>query len=199
MDAGNSNKEKVFFNQLRKNNISPDEIKLIVITHVHFDHAGGLRAIKNICKCPVAVHEREVGLLRKGKTIMPPGTNLWGKIVSYLGKKIVGIGFLKFNAVEPEIVVSQEMFLGAFGINGSIVPTPGHTKGSMSVVLQTGEAFVGDLAVNFIGSVFPPFAEDIPELMISWSKIVGLGAHTVLPSHGRPFGVNLLKKGRLQR
>lgn len=194
VDAGNSNKEKVFLSRLRKHNISPDSIKLIVITHVHFDHVGSLSAIKNICKCPVAVHQREAQLLREGKVIMPPGTNLWGKTVSYIGERIAGIGFLKFNSVEPDIVVSREMFLGEFGVNGSIIPTPGHTYGSMSVVLPTGEAFVGDLAVNFIGSVFPPFAENVQEVMISWRRIFSLGANTIFPSHGPPFSVNLLKK-----
>lgn len=106
VDAGNSNKEKVFLNHLKKHNITPDRIKLIVVTHVHFDHVGGLASIKNICKCPVAVHEREAELLREGKVVMPPGTNLWGKAVSYIGKKIAENGFFKFNAVEPEIVVS---------------------------------------------------------------------------------------------
>lgn len=86
------------------------------------------------------------------------------------------------------------MFLEEFGVNGSIVPTPGHTKGSMSIVLPTGEAFVGDLAVNFIGSVFPPFAENVQDVMISWRKLVNLGANTIFPSHGPPFNVNLLKE-----
>lgn len=62
----------------------------------------------------------------------------------------------------------------------------------MSVVLPTGEAFVGDLAVNFVGSVFPPFAENVPELMISWRKLVNSGVKTVFPSHGLPFNASLL-------
>lgn len=197
VDAGNANREKAFLHHLRKNSISPDQIKLIVVTHVHFDHVGSLGAIKNICRCPVAVHENEVGLIKKGKTVIPPGVNLLGKTVSYLGKKATENGFLKFDAVDPDIVVTKERSLEEFGVKGSIVPTPGHTAGSMSVVLSTGEAFVGDLAVNFFGCVVPPFAESFRELVASWRMIASLGAKTIFPGHGPPFCVSLLedKKG----
>lgn len=199
VDAGNANRESVLFDFLRKQKISPGEIKLIVITHVHFDHVGSLGAIKNSCKCPVAVHKREANLLREGRFIMPPGTNPWGKAVSFIGKRIAWSGFFKYNAVEPDIEVSEETDLGEFGVSGSIVPTPGHTEGSMSVVLPTAEALVGDLAVYLMGSVFPPFAENVPELMASWGKIARLGANTIFPGHGPPFSVNLLKKRQESR
>lgn len=194
VDAGNANKENVFLNYLNKYNILPGQIRLIIITHVHFDHVGSLGAIKNICKCPVAVHIEEANLLQEGITVMPPGTNPLGKTVSFLGKHMVRGGFFKYVGVKPDIVLSGQMQLGEFGTNGFIVPTPGHTKGSLSVVLPTGEAFVGDLAVNLMGSVFPPFAENVPELIQSWRKLAKLGVNTICPSHGNPFGVNLLKQ-----
>ena len=107
---------------------------------------------------------------------------------------MTGVQTVLFRSVKPDIVVSQEMPLGEFGVDGFIVPTPGHTEGSISVVLPTGEAFVGDLAVNFIGSVFPPFAENTQVLLKSWRKLVGQGVKTIHPSHGRPFNVDLLIK-----
>lgn len=93
-------------------------------------------------------------------------------------------------------MVAEEMQLGVFGVNGFILSTPGHTEGSLSVVLQTGEAFVGDLAVNFMGSVTTPFAVDTTELFLSWRKIVKLGVNNIYPRHGRPFGVSLLKDNK---
>lgn len=193
IDAGNKNKERVFLDHLKKCSISPGEIRLIVVTHVHFDHVGSLGALKNICNCPVAVHEKESKLLREGRFIFPPGTNLFGKTVSFLGSKIAGAGLFKYEAVNPDIAVSQETPLQEFGVNGFIVPTPGHTEGSISVVLPTGEAFVGDLAVNFIGSVFPPFAHNVRELLASWRMLAEMGANTICPGHGPPFNINLLK------
>ena len=194
VDAGNAHREKVFFDYLKKRSITPDQIKLIVITHVHYDHVGSLSVIKNTCQCPAAVHAREARLLREGKFIMPPGTNLLGKTIYSIGKRAARTGFFKYSPVEPEIEITQEMSLTEFGVDGLILPTPGHTEGSVSIVLPTGEAFVGDLAVNFMGSVFPPFAENAPEIMMSWRKLARLGINTIFPSHGPPFGINLLKK-----
>jgi len=43
--------------------------------------------------------------------------------------------------------------LHEFGIPGSIIHTPGHSPGSVSVLLETGEAFVGDLAMIIVGII----------------------------------------------
>ncbi|HBV95761.1 MAG: hypothetical protein JL50_10745 [Peptococcaceae bacterium BICA1-7] len=193
VDAGNANREGVLFDYLKKKGISPGQIKLIVITHAHYDHVGSLSAIKKVCQCPAAVHAKEATLLREGKFIMPPGTSLLGKTISSIGKRAAWTGFFKYSPVDPEIEITQEMSLTQFGIDGLILPTPGHTEGSVSVVLPTGEAFVGDLAVNFMGSVFPPFAENPREIMMSWRKLARLGVNTIFPSHGPPFGINLIK------
>jgi hydroxyacylglutathione hydrolase len=56
----------------------------------------------------------------------------------------------EFDEVEPEILVDEEMDLLEFGVNGRIVHTPGHTSGSISLLLDSGEAFVGDLAINWM-------------------------------------------------
>lgn len=193
VDAGNANREGIFFDYLNKRGISPGQIKLAVITHAHYDHVGSLSAIKKICRCPAAVHQREARLLREGRFIMPPGTNLLGKTISSIGKRAAWTGLFKYSPVDPEIEIIQEMSLDQYGVDGLIIPTPGHTGGSVSVVLPTGEAFVGDLAVNFLGSVFPPFAESPREILMSWRKLARLGANKIFPGHGPPFGVNLIR------
>lgn len=194
VDAGNANREKLFLKHLVKHNISPGQIKLIVITHAHYDHVGSLSAIKYLCQCPVAVHQREAGLLREGRFIMPPGTNMLGKTVACIGNKMAWTGFFKYKPVQPELVIYADLPLGDYGLSGFVTATPGHTGGSVSVVLPTGEAFVGDLAVNLLGSVFPPFAENVPELLTSWRKLARLGVKTIFPAHGVPFGINLIKE-----
>jgi len=65
------------------------------------------------------------------------------------------------------MLISKELLLNDFDLNGSVFTTPGHTWGSLSVLLRTGEAFIGDLAVNFFPaqSVFPTYAEDTKEVL----------------------------------
>jgi hydroxyacylglutathione hydrolase len=82
---------------------------------------------------------------------------------------------------------------------GGIVPGSHsrHTSGSVSLQLDPVEAFVGDLAVNYLPfniSIFPPFAEDTTQLIASWRKILRMWARIILPAHGRPFSVAKFKK-----
>jgi hydroxyacylglutathione hydrolase len=203
VDAGHVNFERTFFRYLKKHAIAPDTIKLIVITHVHFDHVGGLKNLKTRCGCPVAVHAGAASDLSHGAVFFPPGTNLLGKMASLLGST-VGKTFMRYPPVKPEIILSEEMSLAPFGVSGKIIPTPGHTANSLTVLLTSGEAFVGDLAVNYLpanlGPILPPFAENVEALLQSWGDLLKAGARIICPGHGRPFSAHLLsRKMRLLR
>jgi glyoxylase-like metal-dependent hydrolase (beta-lactamase superfamily II) len=197
VDAGPVNCERTFIRYVRKHTISLEAIKLIVITHVHFDHVGGLNKLKKRCRCPVAVHAGEASALSDGAVFFPPGTNLLGKMASLIGST-VGKAFMKYPPVKADIVVSEETSLIPFGVSGKIVPTPGHTANSLSVLLTSGEAFVGDLAANYLpanlGPIFPPFAENVELLLQSWEDLLKAGARIICPGHGRPFSAHLLRR-----
>jgi hydroxyacylglutathione hydrolase len=207
VDAGNSHQEKRFFRLLGQYGLRPEDIRVIVVTHVHFDHVGSLSAIKAECRCPVMVHEKEHHLLKEAKLVFSRGTNLQGKGASFaasqLAKYSPSMRAFKFEPVEAEIVVSGEVSLEKFGIAGKVIPTPGHTAGSLSVLLADGQAFVGDLTANYaqhkyappgLGSVFPPFADDGDELLESWMKLLEAGAQTIAPGHGQTFSAEVLRE-----
>jgi glyoxylase-like metal-dependent hydrolase (beta-lactamase superfamily II) len=90
------------------------------------------------------------------------------------------------------------MSLDDFGIPGKILYTPGHTYGSVSVVLESGEAFVGCLAQNRAPFVFRPklpiYAKDLELLKESWIKVLNHGAKIIYPGHGKPFPIEKITK-----
>ena len=93
---------------------------------------------------------------------------------------------------DVDIGITEKGFsLSAYGIPGRVISTPGHTEGSVSVLLESGEAFVGDLAMNKVPLRFTPglpiFAEDIHRVKASWKKLMKMGAETIYPGHGKPF------------
>jgi hydroxyacylglutathione hydrolase len=200
VDAGNAGREKKCLTALNKLGFDCEEIGLIVITHVHYDHVGSLRALKNACKCPVAVHQKEAHLLKYGKVVLPAGTNITGKSLMMSGNMMLKIfpQFFSFSPVEAEITITGEMSLETFGISGKIISTPGHTDGSLSIVLSTGEAFVGDLAINYVpfdlGPIFPPFADDVDTLLESWKDLLEQGVTKIFPAHGRSFPAQKLRE-----
>jgi hydroxyacylglutathione hydrolase len=135
--------------------------------------------------------------LSDGAVFSPPGTNLLGKMASLLGST-VGKNFMKYPPVKPDILISEEMSLAPFAVSGKTVPTPGHTANCLSVLLPSGEAFLGDLAANYLpgnlGPIFPPFAENMEALLQSWDDLLKAGARIICPGHGRPFSAHLLSR-----
>jgi hydroxyacylglutathione hydrolase len=200
VDAGNAGREKKCIAALNKLGFDCEEIGLIVITHVHYDHVGSLKALKDACKCPVAVHQKEAHLLKYGKVVFPAGTNITGKSLMISGNMMLKIlpRLFSFSPVEAEITITGEMSLESYGISGKIIPTPGHTEGSLSIILPTGEAFVGDLAINYLpfdlGPIFPPFADDADTLLESWKVLLEQGVTTIFPAHGRFFPAQKLRE-----
>lgn len=204
VDAGVPGKFNKFSKRLKKVGVEPEEIKAVIITHCHWDHVGCLKKIKNMTRAKVVVHKNEKNMLEKGQLKVPPGVTRWGKIMGVLLK---GIG--RKISTEPnkvDIVMEEEDFsLEEFGIPGKIIFTPGHSLGSISVVLESGEAFVGDTAMNSfpltIGPNLPIFAEDLSALRNSWRKLIDKGAKKIYPGHGKPFDIEKLteKSGFMEK
>jgi glyoxylase-like metal-dependent hydrolase (beta-lactamase superfamily II) len=92
----------------------------------------------------------------------------------------------------------QGLALDEFGIPGRVLHTPGHSPGSVSILLDTGDAIVGDLAMNQIPLRFSPglpiFAEDIEQVKTSCRLLLDQGAKTVYPAHGKPFAAEILRE-----
>lgn len=192
VDAGRQSMARSFRRQLDRLDIDPQDIKLIIITHAHFDHVGSLAQIKSMCASPVLAHPREASIIEAGEVVIPPGTNLLGNMVSWLGRHSTRI--LGFAKTKVEITVDQEYDLTPFGVAGIIIPTPGHTPGSLSVLLEDGQAIVGDLAMNFSRRTnFPIFAEQPAQIASSWELLINKGATVFYPAHGRRLPISDLR------
>lgn len=196
VDGGSPGRLKTFKRKLAKLYIHPQEIKLIVLTHSHFDHVGSVRAIKEFTGAKIAIHESEKPFLEEGKFIMPKGTTVYGKITKAL--LFPFFRRIKFPKPVPDILIGDTDYpLSDYGIDGTIIHTPGHTPGSLSILLATGEAFVGCMAHN--GFPFrsmpglPIYAENIELVKESWKNLVKRGARIIFPGHGKPFPVELIK------
>jgi len=197
VDAGVPGRVKKFKKKFKEFNIEPEEVKAIIITHCHWDHVGCLKELRELTGAKVMVHRNEKDQLERGELKIPPGVTRWGRFMGFMLK---GMG--RKISTEPnkvDVVIDDEgLSLEKYGIPGEIVFTPGHSLGSISVALDSGEAFVGDSAMNKFPLTtrpnLPIFAEDQATLKKSWKKILDRGAKTIYPGHGKPFPVKKLKK-----
>jgi len=192
VDAGVPGKCKRFYKKFMDINIEPEKIKAIIITHCHWDHVGSLKELRGLTGAKVMVHRNEKDPLEKGELKIPPAVTRWGKTMHFLLK---GLG--RTITTEPnkvDVVIGDKgLSLEEYGIHGEIIFTPGHSLGSISVILDSGEAFVGDSAMNKFPLTAKPnlpiFAEDQKALKDSWKKLIESGAKMIYPGHGKPFPI----------
>ena len=185
VDCGSAGSELKILETFKRLGLEPAMLKLLILTHSHFDHAGSAGRLKELTGCKILVHSSEAERLRKGKSPIPSGTRWKAKLLVGLGR-IIARRLGKFPPAEPDLLVEQMADLGEYGFPAKVLHTPGHTPGSMVVLLEGGELIAGDTLFGWEGKQhFPPFAEDLPRLVESWKYIRDLDIKTIYPAHGR--------------
>lgn len=186
-----------FKQSLQKASISLQEIRLIILTHGHWDHVGSTKDIQALTGAKVLLHKNDIGLWNGTPPPEPPGLNLWAKILVV----ILNLYTTKTHIQNFDVDITlndEEYSLLDYGIPGKVVYTPGHSSGSVSVLMDDGKAFVGDLATSFIAMrLFPGltiFGDDLEVIKKSWKKLVNLGAKMVYPAHGKPFPADVIQR-----
>lgn len=197
IDAGQPNRLRAFLRGLERAAVQPDEVGLLLLTHAHWDHMGSAAEIRSVTGAPLAVHHSEAEWVEKANPPLPAGLTAWGRIFMALHR--LALPLIGLSPAQVDLRVGDEPWsLHEFGIRAVVIPTPGHSPGSVSIVLESGEAFVGDLAMNRFPLTLSPslsiLGDDVETLERSWARVVGCGARTIYPAHGPPFPVEAVSR-----
>lgn len=155
---------------LERMDVPIEEIRYGLATHYHIDHAGLAQELKE-AGVPLLVLDVQVEAIPRMKRWTKPQD----QYVEIKTHDNVTISCAESRSVLEEI-----------GIPGEIVPTPGHSDDSVSLLLDDGSVFTGDLTwPSFIG------VEDPEVVLASWQTLREHGATRVYPGHGlvRPLDV----------
>ena len=162
----------------------------LFLTHAHYDHTQNAKALKDDFNCRIIVSKQEDAFLKTGRTPLPQGTNFFAKWLVFLGETI-GKSKTGFPPFESDEVVKDDM---VFSSSLKIIQTPGHTVGSQSLIVDDEMAFVGDAMLEvFKNTIYPPFADDVKEMIQSWGKLLESNCRFFFPGHGRKVDRELLE------
>lgn len=187
VDSGKQGSEEKILKIMSGLGLEPDMLKLLILTHVHFDHAGSARRLKELTGCRIMIHQSEASRLKNGFTPLPEGTRWKARFLVALGR-IFARRISSFPGADADLLVKDFFDLEEFGFPGKLVHTPGHTHGSMVVLMDGGELIGGDTIFGLEGKQhFPPFAEDLSGLVRSWKRIRDMKPVMLYPAHGRSF------------
>ncbi len=193
IDTGLPNTERKISNALKKFNLTFTDIKLIIITHAHIDHAGNAAKIKFLSGAQVIAHNGDLPYYTGEKKMHFCSTGWFGRVFSK-----VGVIQKPYDKFEPDILLtSKDRFdLKRYGIDGEVMSTPGHTQGSISVVIDNDKAIVGDLISSgiLLGGIVrthkakrPPFEENPLQVSQELQSIANKGVKTFFMGHGGPL------------
>ena len=182
--------------RIREAGVLPQDIKVVILTHGHYDHAGGARYLQETYGVPVIMGAGDAEALATGReqAVCP---------TSWLAERIAGeAGDAKAWALTPDQVVTDSLSLGdipGIGFEGELRVLGGHTPGSIVAVIGNS-VFVGDLVrgslwgsgpeVHFFMCDLDGNARDLDRLLDTLPPVVT----RVFPGHMSAFSRNALRR-----
>jgi len=148
---------------LRRMGVPLEEIRHGLATHYHPDHAGLAEELKQQGMALLVLESQVEAIGRMGQWTKPEDHYL---AITPHGNRI--LGFAESRALLAQI-----------GIAGEILPTPGHSDDSVSLLLDDGSVFTGDLTPLGMAR-----EEDADKVATSWQLLREHGATRVYPGHG---------------
>lgn len=184
VDTGFKGRSRHILKEVQELGYSPSDIDIIIITHHHADHVGSLPELKKVTQAKVVAHPADAVYI-DGRLPQPgPARPQWlNKMLTPLG------GLWATTPVTVDILVNDGDELTMCG-GIRILHTPGHTPGSISLLLQQERLIiVGDLIAHRFGLRLPSrmFTVDIAEEIRSIREVASLDFDIICFGHGSPI------------
>lgn len=191
VDTGRKNKRSILTDKIeRQKNLT---LVALILTHAHFDHAENAAFLKLKYSLPVFIHQNEAVYLTKGENPPLKGSIMVTELLTKIWESKIKSSF-RYEPSEYDYTVDERLDLESFGFEAYLLHTPGHSPGSMSLIVDNEIAIVGDAMFGvFKKLIYPPFAYDPEQMIKSWGKLLDTGCRIFLPAHGTPNSRELIE------
>ena len=157
---------QMFYKEIKKNSISLKDITYILATHYHPDHMGLVGELVSM-GVKFLVMDTQVPSLHFSDDIFSRDKTL---------RFLPSVPEDKAEVIDCK---DSRAFLAALGIDGEIVSTPSHSMDSITLVLDSGDCFVGDLEpMEYMDGY-----EENSALQSDWEKVMSFSPRVIHYGH----------------
>lgn len=178
VDTGLKGNEKKILEACQGKNV-----QLIVLTHGHIDHIQNAATLAKQLRVPIAMHKRDIALIQNNLCREMKSKGFLGNVVRFFS--VMSAKFAKIQTFIPEVILADGDKLFEYGIDGEIIELPGHTEGSIGIILGDQHLLVGDALMNMFAPGVSLLYENQEEMLQSAKKIEDLGEIIVHFGHGK--------------
>jgi len=142
VDAGSPDDLPKLAAALAREGVRFPDLSAVILTHGHADHAALAGEIRRRSGAVVIAGRGDRSMLESGVNEPVTPTSFTARLILMLPLDT------RYEPLRADVEVDGELDLAPYGLAGRVLPVPGHTPGSLAVVLDDGRAFVGDMMLG---------------------------------------------------
>lgn len=194
VDTGLPDSKEKIFKALADIGKKGSDIKQIILTHLHKDHAGSAAKLQTQFNIPVYAHAIDAALLKRGIGVREPMIRTPGFISWMVVNVLMRDKNSNIEPVNPIIELEHDQILPILS-GARVIHSPGHSAGHIALLLEKeGLLIAGDICANVAGLAFSPLYEDVDLGKETLKKVSRYHFDKACFGHGNPVNENANKK-----
>ncbi len=186
VDTGSPSNTRELEGKLDQFGCKSGNLQLILLTHGDFDHSGNAAYLRKKYDTKIAMHAEDSPMVERGDMFL---TRKKGNFIqSWIVKTM--FGFAKSHRFTPDLEITDGFNLSEYGLNAEVIHIPGHSTGSIGILMTDGTLICGDLFESTSGNENPKLnslMDDLEAANQSIDRLKNFEIDTVYPGHGQPF------------
>lgn len=186
IDTGDTRHGPIIIKALHQMRITPSQLRGIIITHLHYDHSGGLAELQRHGAPAALMHHLDADAVRQGLLLRhpfiltPPLNYLQSFMDANPPRQPMGLPADVNGTAIHDMIIDDTI---------QVIETPGHSAGHISLLwrMHGGVLIGGDVCMHIIGLRRAIGHEDADLAAVSRQKIGTYQYDTLVVGHGSPL------------